>query len=332
VREFSLDQPNSALSRLVTKVEAAQKTIADQFSADNDLSALNRLSRLLQNTSDEIGKSLTLDDERSALSRLRKELVGTIEEMVHRNHEFQTDVRATLAGMQARREEADRSTRHGATFEAQLGEVLSIEAQRLGDVHRATGNTVGGIKGCKTGDHVTQLGPDSSAPGARIVWEAKEDKKYDVTAALEEIDAARKNRDAEVGIFVFSRKTAPAELQPFSRYANDIVIVWDADDPTSDVYVKAAYSVARALSIRAREESSHSEEALRSLELATRAVEKQVQHLDQIKTWSETIKGNGEKIADRVGKMKLELAKEVERLDREVGNLKSSTDVAAVVR
>jgi hypothetical protein len=323
VREFSLDQPNSALSRLVTKVEAAQKTIADQFSADNDLSALNRISRLLQNTSEEIGKNLTLDDERSALSRLRKELVGTIEDMVHRNHEFQTEVRATLAGLQARREEADRSTRHGTTFEAQLGDVLSTEAQRLGDVHRATGNTVGVIKSCKTGDHVTQLGPDSSAPGARIVWEAKEDKKYDLTAALEEIDGARKNRDADVGVFVFSRKTAPNGLQPFSRYGNDIVIVWDADDPASDVYVKAAYSVGRALSIRAREESSHSEEALRSLELATRAVEKQVQHLDQIKTWSETIKGHGEKIADRVGKMKAELVKEVERLDREVGNLKN---------
>jgi hypothetical protein len=200
VREFSLDQPNSALSRLVAKVEAAQKAISDQFSADNDLSALNRLTRLLQNTSDEIGKNLSLDDEGSALSRLRKELLGTIEDMLRRNQEFQTEVRSTLAGLHARREEAARSTRHGTTFEAQLGELLSSESQRLGDVHRATGTSVGVIKSCKMGDHVIQLGPDSSAPGARIVWEAKEDKKYDLTAALEEIEAGRKNRDAQVGI------------------------------------------------------------------------------------------------------------------------------------
>lgn len=329
VREFSLDQPNSALSRLVTKVEAAQKAIAEQFSADNDLSALNRLTRLLQNTSEEIGKNLSLDDEGSALSRLRKELLGTIEDMVRRNHEFQTDVRSTLVGLQARREEAARSTRHGTTFEVQLGDLLSSEAQRLGDVHRATGTSVGVIKSCKTGDHVTQLGPDSSAPGAKIVWEAKEDKKYDLTQALEEIETARKNRDAQVGMFVFSKKTAPADLEPFGRYATDIVIVWDADDPASDVYVKAAYSVGRALSIRSRERSSQSEEALRSLEQATRAVEKQVQHLDQIKTWSETIRGHGDKIADRVGKMKDDLVKEVERLDREVGALKMVPDGSA---
>jgi gas vesicle protein len=306
----------------VTKVEAAQKRIADQFSADNDLSALNRISRLLQNTSEEIGNNLSLDDDRSALSRLRKELLGTIEGIVRRNHEFQVEVRSTLVGIQARREEAARSTRHGTTFEARLGDLLSSEAQRLGDVHRATGTSVGLIKSCKTGDHVTQLGPDSSAPGARIVWEAKEDKKYDLTQALGEIEAARKNRDAQVGIFVFSKTTSSADLQPFGRYANDIVIVWDADDPTSDVYVKAAYSVGRALSIRSRERVSRSDEALRSLEQATRAVEKQVQHLDQIKTWSETIRGHGEKIADRVGKMKDDLVKEVERLDREVAALK----------
>jgi len=46
VREFSLDQPGSALSRLVARVEVAQKTIADQFSVDNEGSAINRLSYL----------------------------------------------------------------------------------------------------------------------------------------------------------------------------------------------------------------------------------------------------------------------------------------------
>jgi hypothetical protein len=325
-REFSLDQPNSALSRLVAKVETAQRAIVDQFSADNDASALNRLTRLLQRTGDEIGKNLSLDDERSALSRLRKELLGTIDYMVGRNHEFQVEVRSTLVGLQARREEAARSTRHGTTFEVQLGDLLSAEAQRLGDVQRAAGTSVGIIKGCKIGDHVTQLGPDSSAPGARIVWEAKEDGKYDLTQALEEMETARKNRDAQVGIFVFSKKTAAPDLQPFGRYASDIVIVWDADDPASDVYVKAAYSVGRALSVRSRERASHSEEALRNIEHATRAVEKQVQHLDQIKTWSETIRGHGEKIADRVCRMKDDLVKEVGRLDRDVAALKMLPD------
>ena len=47
INEFSLDKDDSALSRLVRKVENAQKTIADEFSLDNESSALNRMSHLL---------------------------------------------------------------------------------------------------------------------------------------------------------------------------------------------------------------------------------------------------------------------------------------------
>jgi hypothetical protein len=323
VREFSLDHPGSALSRLVARVEAAQKTIADQFSVDNELSAINRLSHLMQDANAEIGRNLTLDDEHSALSRLRKELVGTIEEIDRRNHEFRTEVRVTLASLQTRRDEAARSTRHGATFEAQLGEVLALEAQRFGDVYRATGMTVGSTKNCKKGDYVIQLGPESSAPGARITWEAKEDKRYDLPSALTEIDVARENRDAAIGIFVFSKKTCPSEILPLTRYGQDIVIVWDDDDSSTDLYVKAAYSVARALCARECDRSSLAQHTVITLEQAIRAVEKQMQHLDQIKTWSETIRGHGDKICERTVKMKTDLIKEVERLDEIAATLQA---------
>jgi hypothetical protein len=290
---------------------------------------MSKLSHLLQDANAEISRNLTLDDERSALARLRKELVGTIGELDRRNHEFHTEVRVTLASLQTRRDEAARSTRHGTTFEALLGEVLAAEAQRIGDVHRATGMIVGTTRNCKTGDYVTQLGPESSAPGARIAWEAKEDKTYDLTSALAEIDLARQNRGATVGIFVFSKKTAPLEMLPLMRYGQDLIIVWDAEDASSDLYVKAAYSVARALCVRACDESSHAQQVVLTLERAIRAVEKQIQHLDQIKTWSETIRGHGEKICERTVKMKTELVKEVERLDEIVTALHSQSHAGA---
>lgn len=330
VQELSLDHPNSGLSRLVGRVEIAQKAIADQFSTDNELSALSKLSRLLESANAEIGKNLTLDDDRSALSRLRKELVSSIELMVEKNNEFQQEVRVTLAAVRARREEEGRSTRHGEVFEAQLGELLSVEAQRAGDRYTSTGSSAGSIRNCKIGDHVTQLGPESPAPGSRIVWEAKEDRTYALDDALEEIETARKNRGAGVGVFVFSVKTAPAGLQAFTRYGDDIVIVWDAESVVSDVYVKAAYSVGRALSIRAAAHSSRSDEALRTVDRAVRAIERQIQHLDQIKTWSDTVRGHGEKIGERVAKMKTELAAQVEELDRELRVLRdhSAAEIA----
>jgi len=51
---------------------------------------------------------------RSAVSG-KRELQSTIEGLVQKNTEFYTGVRETLARFDARRNEAARSTRHGAT-------------------------------------------------------------------------------------------------------------------------------------------------------------------------------------------------------------------------
>ena len=48
VHEFSLDDESSALSRLVSRVDDAQRKIASQFSLDDERSALARMKRELQ--------------------------------------------------------------------------------------------------------------------------------------------------------------------------------------------------------------------------------------------------------------------------------------------
>lgn len=48
VAEFSLDSEDSALSRLVARVEASQQRVASELSLDQEDSALQRLSRMLQ--------------------------------------------------------------------------------------------------------------------------------------------------------------------------------------------------------------------------------------------------------------------------------------------
>jgi len=333
--QFSLDNRESALSRLVlemrerqTQIQADVKgqveLVVGEFSLDRKDSALSRLVERVEAAQRAIGQNLTLDDETSALSRLRRELQGAVQDLSQRQQEFQTQVRETLAALQARREEAAKSTRHGATFEDALGALLGEEAQRLGDVHTPTGNTTGTIKNCKIGDHVTQLGPDCQAAGARVAWEAKEDRAYDLRTALAEIEEARKNRSAQVGVFVFSRKTAPAGLRPFARYAQDLVVVWDPEDPATDVYVTAAYSVARALVVRERSEAEQAEVA-QEIESATRAVEKQIAFLDDVRKWAETARSSGDKIAERAARMMGELKREVDRLDAQVVALRTGS-------
>lgn len=334
LKQFSLDQPSSALSRLVSEIRTNQGAftqdlkdqvtqVVGEFSLDKPDSIMNRLTGLLSRTHEQIGKNLTLDDDQSALSRLKRELKATIDDLARKNGEFYADVRSALSALEARKDEAARSTRHGATFEDALGGLLRSEAQRVGDVHRSTGAQTGAIKNCKVGDHVIAMGPDSAAPGATLVFEAKEDKSYDLRAALDEIEKARKNREAQIGVFVFSARTAPEGLEPLARYGDDIAVVWDAEDESSDLVLRCAYSLARALASRVAGASSHSAEAQREIDLAIRAVEKQLRFLDDVHTMAGTVKRSGEKIEKRMELMREELAAQVTRLDQQLAALRA---------
>jgi G:T-mismatch repair DNA endonuclease (very short patch repair protein) len=318
LREFSLDQKDSALSRL-----------AREFSLDDDGSALSRLSRLLSATSEQIGKNLTLDDDASALARLKRELLSTIDRLAKDNVEFQAQVREALARLDTRKKHEARTTTHGVAFEERLGALLAVEAQRLGDLFEATGETTGAIKQCKKGDYVVELGAESVAAHARIVWEAKEKQSYALRAALEEIAEARRNRQAQVGVFVYSRKTAPDALESLQRHGNDVVVVWDADDPASELVVRAAYSLARALAVRERRSDRESQAAIAEIERAARAVERQIGYLDEVRKWAETVKGHGEKIAERSSRMADELRRDVELLDAQVAAMRMARDPLA---
>jgi hypothetical protein len=221
VNEFSLDNEEGALSRLVARVEQAQATIADEFSLDHEGSALQRLSSMLEKTSEAVETSLTLDDEASPLARLRREILDVLAQHKTANVSFQTEVRSTLETFKTRREEAARSTLHGNTFEEQVGEQLEREATRVGDIVEHVGLAQGRLQR-KLGDYVVELGPESASPGARIVFEAKARKRYTIKNALTELGDARKNREAQVGVFVFDRMSAPENMEPLHRVGCDV--------------------------------------------------------------------------------------------------------------
>jgi hypothetical protein len=250
--EFSLDDENSQLSRLVKRVEDANTRITNEFSADNENSAINKLNSILSNTKESIDRHLSLDDESSALARLNRQLHEILTGIQEENQKFQKEVSAQLATLITKRQEAQRSTMHGNDFEEEFCSFVQNDAQKAGDIFSATGTKPGRIPKCKTGDAVIELGPDCAAAGEKIVLEAKGNRSYTLEDARSEIEQARKNRDAGVGIFVFERSRAPEGMQPFGRIDNDIFIIWDAADASTDVYLSAAISVAKALLVRAR--------------------------------------------------------------------------------
>ncbi len=162
--EFSLDREDSALSRLVERVERAQGQISKEFS---------------------------LDEEGSALARMRSELLAGIEKQRATNEKFQGDVIEKLADMTARKQESERSTRHGKEFEVAVFDYVSERSQLAGDIATHVREITGIIRNNKKGDIEVKLGQEHVAAGAKIVVEAKQDASYTLQKALDELKGAR---------------------------------------------------------------------------------------------------------------------------------------------
>jgi len=274
--------------------------VKGEFSLDRPGSVLARLSTTMDSNAEAIVREFDLNREDSALSRMRREMAAEVDRLLEQQTTFQREVAATLEGLRVRREERDRSPAKGLAFEAALGAWLASDAQAHGDVAEAVGQTPGAVRNCRVGDHVVTLGPDSPAAGARIAVEAKDDRKVDLKAALAELEVARKNRGAQLGLFVYSAKAAPEGLRPLARYGVDVVVVWDADDPATDVRLDAASSIVRALALRAHASAQAEDDTAARIEAAVQAIEREVQRTEDVRRWAETIRSASEKILGEV--------------------------------
>lgn len=312
-RALSFDNEQGPLSRFVARVEKAQRSILEQFSLDCEGSAIRRLSSVLDETRATVKQSLSLDDKASPLSLLREELMGAVAAFAESNTRFQGDVRATLDGFRVRREEAARSSAHGHTFEYAAGEVLTREVQRTGDVCERLSGTPG-REGRKVGDYVITLGPESAAPGVRIVCECKAEKGYTEAQALAELAIARKNRDAQVGVFIVARESAMEGFEGLRRVGMDLLVVWDAEVPSTDLYIKAALSIARALVLQQHGETGRSARDAREIEQSVRGIERLIVAVDGIAHDAQLVVKRGTKMGKAAAGIRERLEDELERL------------------
>jgi len=334
ISEFSLDNSEGALSRLVRELaerhgelgQALEDRIDEvvaEFSLDREDSALSRLVTRVERAQSQISREFSLDEEQSALARLRRELLSVIDAQRAASDKFQQDVMNTLTAISARREEAGRSTRHGHAFESDVFEFLQRRSQKTGDVATSVGNTTGIIKSCKVGDAIIALGPEHAAAGARIVVEAKEREGFGLADALELMETARKNRQAAIGLFVFSSRTAPDGLEPFARYGNDVVVTWDPDDLHSDIVLDAGVSVAKALCTRAKSQQEAEAADFTAIDKAIREIERQINGLEEITTLTGTIRANSDKVLKRASLMRAHLEEQVSVLDGHIKDLQA---------
>lgn len=320
----------SAVARTITEKLGETSPIFRLLDPKNSDGLKQQLARSVQEIVDAhaqgIKGQLSLDQPESALSRLKRTMEGQVQEMQKSQTAFHTEVREALEGLRSAKKANERGTVHGLEFEAALSEEVARLSQGFGDVAVAAGTTTGVIKNNKTGDIVVTLGAESAAPGVNIVWEAKQAGGVNLKMALDELDEARRNRQAQVGVFVFSAKSAPQGLEPFGRYNNDVVIVWDSEDPAQSLLVRAAYSLARALAMREKQQGADTAKALRAMDEAVQSVARQVEHLGDLKTWAETVQSSGKKIADRAAKMRDDLQVAVGKMDTQLAALRAGEE------
>ena len=332
--EFSLDNKQSALARLLAELTDSngrlRKEFGDdlckvtaQFSLDDKNSALSRLVERVNVTQDVLLNEFSLDGEHSALARLKREINGHIEGLVKGQADFQAEVRDTLARLEARKRADQSSPQHGDDFEVALARLVRREAERAGDVFEPVGAIVGGIKHCKKGDFVMAMGPEHAHAGRRIVIEAKASAGYSDRQAIVELEEAKRNRGADVGVFVFARRSA-GDREAFRRIGDDVLVVWDEEDPSTNIYLHAAISVARALIFKKSRPEKMDEVDVEAMEASISEIEKQMEKLDTIHCAGESIRKQVDNIQAATRKMR-------DALTRQIGSLREHVETVAEV-
>ncbi len=332
IGQFSLTDPQSALSVFKDQLTKANGQLRDDLAKDvqrvqrefdlgNNEGALARLVLRVEDAQKRITGEFTLDNSASALSRLKGEIVTMLTELRDRNTEFQRDVKAAVDSLRAVRGEREKTTAGGVDFESSLCALLAAESARLGDQFEAVGAMPGEIPRSKKGDAVITLGAETAAAGRRIVFEAKREAKT-LPKAREELAEARKNRCADIGIFVFAAASAEG-IEPFSRHGEDLVVVWNPEDPASNIYIQAAISVARALVVRKKVEQESSRIDLSPVDAAVEVLSKSAESIGEIANWANLASANSRKIVERTDRMKLDLSASRERLEACLARLRA---------
>jgi hypothetical protein len=241
--------------------------------------------------------------------------MAAVTALAESNARFQGDVRTTLDAFRVRREESQRSSLHGHAFEYAVQELLQRETARVGDICERLAGTPG-REGRKTGDYVMTLGPESAAPGARVVIECKADKGYSEAKALAELALARKNRESQVGVFVVARESAGSfgSSESLRRVGADLLVVWDSEDPSTDIYLRAALSIARALVVKEHTDAGRVEADVCEIEDCVRGVERMITAVEGIAHDAQLVVKRGTKIGRTAALLREQLEAEVERL------------------
>jgi hypothetical protein len=105
-----------------------------------------------------------------------------------------------------------------------------------------------------------------------------------------------------------------------------VIILWDAEDPVTDIVLEVGLELARALAVRQGKSAKAQAADLQALDKAVLEIEKRIQNLDDVSKYAETIKNSSLKILDRVRVDREALSAQVELLREKLAGLRQLLD------
>jgi hypothetical protein len=275
----------SAMSRFLAEGRAAHQTLLQAMNAEDPTTPLGSIKSALLKLVDQHGKA---HQEALALMAERQRLDSQ-------------EMREALAKLEVRRRVEARSAAGGASFEDAVVVTLGQLLRGAPLVVEPVGATVGLRPNCKKGDVVIAYGSEHRHAGARVVIEAKHDASYTVPKALAELEIARANRDASVGLFVMARTHATPGFPRFQRFGADVLITWDDGDTGTDELLELAVALTLFMAPLGRRQSEDRAdiEALRDLE---GRIECELSRYERMRTKVEKIRSHSDDLADELRK------------------------------
>ena len=277
---------NSLLSRLVRETHRARQDVLHAVNPDAPESPMAILKGTL---------TLLLKEHATSQMELARQ-------QQDRQDRFEKEVREALGRIETKRVHDMQSPRGGLDFEDAVIEFVAAAVEGAPCVLDVTGTTSGIVGRCKKGDAVLRFTAESAFSGAGVVFEAKRDAAYTTQNALDELDLARKNRDAVAGVFIMARSHATETFPRFARYGSNVLVTWDDQDSSTDPYLHAAVLLGMALVTRGRIAGDAGDiAALQDIEAR---IEGELGRLEKMEKQNESIRKNSDGISEEIRKAK----------------------------
>ena len=244
------------------------KVLQRHFSDDSHAAVQHRvkaaIEEVMTKSREELRRQFSTADGNNPLSIFQKTAVESINAASGQQHahlramnERLEAMRLEIAQLRAEKEtlaeveaEREKGTSKGRTFEETVFEALDQIAAAQGDDCDAVGDLSGGTG--KKGDVVVAIDACAGPARGRIVFEAKT-SRLSKPKALEELDAALRERNADYAVLVVSsEEKVPAKMLPLREYNGDKMIVTYDPEDGSVLPLQVAYALARARIVMSR--------------------------------------------------------------------------------